>query len=135
MDILSDINYIAVLVAAVSAFAVGGVWYGPLFGKAWMQAFNISEADIAQANMVKVYGLAFLLSLFAAAALDVFFIHDGDGYLMGLHNGFVAGLCWVAAFTGIQYLFEGRSLKAFLINGGYSTLALSVMGVIIGAIG
>ena len=33
---MSTINFWAVLVATLSTFAVGAVWYGPLFGKAWM---------------------------------------------------------------------------------------------------
>ena len=125
-------NILAVLAAAISAFAVGGVWYGPLFGKAWMEAFNISEADIAEANMVKIYGFAFLLTLLPAWALEIGFGAGTDGWLDGLRHGLLAGVVFVAAFTGIQYLFESRPLQAFLINAGYSVLALTVMGIVTG---
>jgi hypothetical protein len=36
-------------------------------------------------------------------------------------------------FTGIQYLFEMRSLLLFLINAGYSIVTLTAMGAILGA--
>ena len=126
-----ELNILAALVAALSSFAVGALWYGPLFGKAWMEAFNISEADIAQGNMPMIYGLAFVLSFIAAGFLDVSI--GSAGFITGLLAGLTVGAAWVAAFTGIQYLFEGRSLKAFLINAGYSVVSLTVMGTIVGA--
>ncbi|MGI9250742.1 MAG: DUF1761 domain-containing protein [Pseudohongiellaceae bacterium] len=126
-----EINLFAVLAAAISSFAVGGIWYGPLFGKAWMEAFNITEQDLSEGNMPMIYGLAFLLSLVAALNLAFFFGSEVDT-VSGIAYGFATGLGWVAAFTGIQYLFEGRSLKAFLINAGYSVVALTVMGGILG---
>jgi hypothetical protein len=40
---MSMINWPAVLIAGLSAFAVGGIWYsGPVFGKAWLQESNLS---------------------------------------------------------------------------------------------
>jgi hypothetical protein len=47
--------------------------------------------------------------------------------------GFLAGFGCVATFIGTHYLFERRSLKLFLINAGYSIVALTIMGLIIGA--
>ena len=43
-----------------------------------------------------------------------------------------AGLCWVAASFGINYLFERRPLGLWLINGGYHTLQFTVFGLILG---
>jgi hypothetical protein len=47
--------------------------------------------------------------------------------------GFLAGFGWAAMGIGIVSLFERRSLSYVLINGGYLTVALTVMGVILGA--
>jgi len=52
---------------------------------------------------------------------------------MGAMWGFLAGFGWVATFVGTHYLFERRSLTLFLINAGYSIVALTVMGTIIAA--
>ena len=41
----SNINWLSVVVAAASSFLVGGLWYGPLFGKAWMNAFEAADLD------------------------------------------------------------------------------------------
>ena len=41
-----EINYWAVVVAALSGFAVGALWYGPLFGRQWMAASGVTETDV-----------------------------------------------------------------------------------------
>ena len=130
--VFSNINWLSVVLAAVSSFLVGGIWYGPLFGKAWMDAFGFSEEELAQRNMPLVFGGALALALIASANLEMFIGAEAD-VAFGFAAGFAAGLGWVAAFLGILFLFEKRSLKAFLIDGGYCTVALSLMGIILGA--
>jgi len=51
--------------------------------------------------------------------------------LMGAAYGAAAGLCWVAAALGITYLFEGRSLRLFVINGGYNVVSFTLYGLIL----
>ena len=126
------INWIAVLMSAVSAFFVGGLWYGPLFGRAWMSAWGFTEDDLATRNMPMVFGVSLLLSFIAALNLEMFIGAEAD-LAFGVFAGFAAGLGWVAAFLGILYLFEKRSLALFLINAGYCVVALTLMGAILGA--
>ncbi len=128
----SNINWLSVIVAAVSSFLVGGIWYGPVFGRAWMQAFGLSEEDLGKRNMPMVFGLALLLALIASINLEMF-IGAEAGLAFGTAAGFFAGLGWVATFLGIIYLFEMQSMKAYLINAGYCVVALTLMGAILGA--
>lgn len=135
MDLSSafiNINWLSVLAAALSSFFLGGLWYGPLFGKVWMQAFNFSEEDLKKRSIPKTFGLSLILAVIAAFILDMFIGHKAD-LLTGFFAGFFAGLGWVATFTGIQYLFEMKSFKIFLVNAGYSLVSLSIMGAILGA--
>ncbi len=126
------INWLAILTATVFGFfVVGGLWYGPLFGKAWMQAFGLTEDDLASRNMPKVFGLSFLLALIAAINLALFMGPDAD-LSFGLMAGFFAGFGWVATLLGILYLFEHRSIQAYAINAGYCVVAMTCMGGIIG---
>jgi hypothetical protein len=126
-------NIWAVLVAALSTFLIGGLWYSPaLFGKAWMRENGFTEESMKGANMAKIFGLAFLLGVIAAINLAMFMGPEDDP-AMGAMWGFLAGFGWVATFVGTHYLFERRSLKLFLINAGYSIVALTVMGVILAA--
>lgn len=130
MDI-ANVNWLSVVIAAVSAFLVGGIWYGPVFGKAWMTEFGFTEEDLKKRNPAKTFGVSLILSFIAALNLEMFLGPDAD-LSFGLLAGFMAGLGWVAALLGIIYLFEMRSLKAFIINGGYCILALTLMGIILG---
>ncbi len=128
----NQLNWLAVIVATVVGFFVlGGLWYGPLFGKAWMNEFGFSETDLAERNMAKVFGLSFVLAFIAAFNLAMFIGVDA-GLRVGVFAGFFAGFGWVATFLGILYLFEKKSLKVFLINAGYCVLALTLMGAILG---
>lgn len=129
---VAGINWLSVIVAAVSSFMVGGIWYGPLFGKAWMNGFGFTEEQLGQRNMPMVFGVSLLLALIASINLEMF-IGAESTLAFGLFAGFAAGLGWVAAFLGILYLFEMRSLKVYLINAGYCVVALTLMGAILGA--
>jgi hypothetical protein len=127
-----SLNWLAIIVAAVSAFILGGLWYSPLmFAKRWMKETGITEESTKNTNMIKLFSLAFILSLVASFFLAMF-IGANAGAGFGAIAGFMAGLGWVFTFMGISYLFEARSLAHFLINSIYSVASLTIMGFIIG---
>ncbi|WP_276974679.1 DUF1761 domain-containing protein, partial [Flavobacterium filum] len=69
-------NFYAILVAAISTLLVGFVWYGPLFGKAWMAETGFTEEELKKGSMVKIFGLTFVFSLFLAMIMQVLCIHQ-----------------------------------------------------------
>ena len=136
------INWLAVLVAGISAFVLGGIWYSPkLFGTAWMNDNKLTLEEIRKGNFGKIYGWAFILSLIAAVNLAMFLqepastcpkecvqrIDMGSGAMYGA----LAGL-WVFCFVAIHGLFEHKPSRLIFINGGYALAALALMGAIIG---
>jgi hypothetical protein len=126
-----QLNYFALLVAALSTFLIGGLWYSPaVFGKAWMRENGFTEESLKGGNMIKIFGLTFLLALISAVNLAMFMGPENKP-AMGALWGFLAGAGWVATFVGTHYLFERKSFTLFLINAGYSIVALTLMGVII----
>jgi hypothetical protein len=129
---LASLNLWAVLAAAVSSMLLGALWYSPaLFAQTWMRESNMTEAKAQSANVMKVMVGAFLLALIGAFVFAMFLgPKPAIGFAIGA--GFSAGLCWVAASFGINYLFEQRSIKLFLINGGYHTLQYTLFGVVLG---
>jgi hypothetical protein len=129
---MPHVNWLAVLAAALSSFVLGGIWYSALFSKAWQAAAGVSDEQMRSGAKAVIFGGAFLLSL-AQAAVFAMFIGPTATLAFGAAAGFGAGLCWVGAGLGITYLFEHRSLKLFLINGGYSTLQFTIIGAILGA--
>jgi len=130
---LSHINYLAVLVAALSSFVIGFLWYAPFsFGTVWMKEVGLTEEKISQTSMFKTFGLTFVLSLIICFNLAAF-VGPEKGMVWGMMAGGLAGTGWVAASIGIQYLFERKSFRLFLINAGYNVVTYIVAGAIIGA--
>lgn len=129
---IANVNWLSVIVAAISAFLIGGIWYGPLFGQAWMTEFGYTEEDLKKRSVPKTFGFSLLLAFIAALNLEMFIGAEAD-LAMGLGAGFLAGLGWVATFLGILYLFEMQSLRAYLVNAGYCIFSLTLMGAILGA--
>lgn len=128
----STINWIGAVVAAILAFALGGLWYAPfLFGKAWQRESGLSDEQIADANMGATFGIAFVWALLGAIAFALFLGSD-PGPVMATGAGFMAGLFWVASSFGINYQFEQRSMGLWLINGGYHTAQYTLYGVVLG---
>ena len=120
------------LIAALSAFALGGLWYSPLlFGKTWQRESGLSDAQLAAANKVKIFGVSFLLCLIAAVAFSMVIGPDAS-FFMAFHSGVGVGLAWVTTSFGINYLFELKSLKLWLINAGYHTMQFTIYGLIFG---
>ncbi len=129
----SQLNYLAVVAAALSTFAIGGLWYSPiLFGKTWMAESAITEEMVKSANMLKIFGGAFILSFIMAFNLAMF-LGDSTDVVWGMTAGFLAGFGWVALGMGVICLFEQKSLKYWLINGGYWSVSFVVMGAILAA--
>lgn len=127
------INHLAVIVAALSSFVLGGLWYGPLFGTAWMRENNLTPEDLTRGSPAKIYGLAFVWTLVMAYNLGFFLGDPSIGLTQGLMYGFLTGFGWIAMGVFVIGLFERKSWKLMAINGAFMTVALAIMGTIIGA--
>lgn len=129
---MEGINYLAVIVAAVAAFALGGLWYSPAaFGKTWMAASGMTEERAQQGNMAKVFAIAFLWALVGAFVFAMF-LGPAPGFAFATGAGFAAGLFWVTGSFAINYQFEQRPPKLLLVNGGYHTAQYTLYGAILG---
>lgn len=129
-SILEGINYWAVLVSALSAFLIGGLWYSVLFGKAWMEIHKFTEDELKK-SAGRVFGGAFVLAIIISFSLAMFIGQESTGSF-GLFAGFMAGAFYVSAALGITYLFERKPLKLFLIDAGYHIVTFTLMGWILG---
>lgn len=129
------INYLAVLVAAVVAFALGGLWYSPiLFAKAWVKAHGFTEERVAemQKSAGKAYAVSFLCQFLIALAIAVLigYLHL-ERCVQGLK---LAALVWAgfALPLGLMVnVFSDRKITVFFIDTGYQLVYLLVMGSII----
>lgn len=122
-------NIWIVLVAAVSSFLVGRLWYSPaLFGKTWTAE---NGGPQGAGHPAKVFGVSFGFSLLAAAAFAVL-AGDSPTLESSLRLGALAGIGLVAASYGINYQFAQRSFKLWLIDGGYHAVQFLLFGVVFG---
>jgi len=137
MDILA-VNYFAVVVGAVLAMVIGAVWYGPLFGKKWMEIVGVNAADIeARKKMQKsagpLYAVQFALTLFQVLVL-AHLIADTT------RVGGLERALWIwAAFViptlagAVMWTAEQKKMKwaRFLIQGGYQLIIFVVFGLLL----
>lgn len=134
---LSNINYLAVIVAALASFGLGFVWYSTLFGKAWQKELGFTEEYLKEGNMGKIFGSSFILMVIMAFGMAIMVqAHEGDqaiNWLQGMYHGLYVGLFFVGTTMGINLLYQRRSLKLWAIDAFYQVLCLSVMGAILGA--
>jgi Protein of unknown function (DUF1761) len=129
---LQTLNPWAILVAALSAFLVGGLWYSPvLFGRFWRKANRFADGEPPPAN-VKIFVVSFLLSLVMSFNLAMFLNDPKTTIAWGATAGFLAGFGWVTMGIGVVSLFERRPWSYVAVNGGYLTVALVLMGAILG---
>jgi hypothetical protein len=131
---LNEINWLAVVVAALSIFIVGGLWYSPiLFGRVWLRATGFTDAQVKNFNRARAFGRAFFLGLVMSANLAMFLADSKTTLLWGMTAGALAGAGWVAAGFAVVSLFENRPWSYILVNGGYQIVAFVLMGAILGA--
>ena len=132
----SEVNYLAVLVAAVASFLLGWLWYGPLFGKPWMKLMNFDKNSMKSMKLSPVTAmiLGFLTYLVIAYVLAGFIsILNSATIVEGIKIAFWIWLGFIATTTLGSFLWEGKSIKLYLLNNAYNLLNILVIAVILTA--
>lgn len=126
------LNWFAITVAGLAAFAIGAVWYNPkVFGAEWMKLVGLSEARAKTANVGLIMGGAFALTLLIAYNIARLMVRGG-GWEGGAKVGLYVGAA-IACATGVNHLFEMKPLKLWLINAGHQVATSVLIGAILGA--
>ena len=155
-----EINYLAILVAALSSFVVGFIWYNPkVFGTIWMNEIGMTDEKAKQGNMIKIFGLTFVFAFLLAFFMQTITIHQfsalgmvggdavtakpsfaafmtdyGDAFRTfkhGAFHGLLAGLFISLPVVATNCLFEQKSFKYAAITSGYWIVVMTIMGGII----
>jgi hypothetical protein len=131
--LLGHVNWLSIIIATLSAFAIGGLWYSPvLFSKIWIKELKIVEKEIQKTKMILIFGVAFILEFISAIALSIV-LGPQSTTLKGMFTGLFIGMFFIGTSFGINYLFAGKSLKLFFIDAGYYLVTFTVIGTILGA--
>lgn len=139
-----DINWLALVAASILPLVTGFLWYGPLFGKAWMKESGMTEEKAKQMNPAKTYGLAVVFAFLLAFSIYMTVMvggpdgmrHGMEPYLTFKHgalHGSMLALFVVLPVFATNALFEQKSLKYVLINVGYWVVTMALMGGIVNA--
>jgi len=128
----SQVNWLAVVVAAALTFCLGGLWYSPvLFGKAWQRLAGLDDAQLAQ-HVTRTFAGAAICALIAATNL-AFFLGPTATLGFGLGAGAATGIGWVATGLTTTFLFERRPTTLIAIDAGYHAVSFTLMGALLGA--
>ena len=135
---MHSLNWLAILVAAISAMIVGFIWYSPfLFAKPWTREMGYDLNDKAKMDEMRksagpAYGGSFVASLISAFTLALI-LHGMQA--QSLHFGLMASFhIWLGFVATVQFtgaLFARQSMKLFVINTGYQLVCYLVMGAIL----
>jgi hypothetical protein len=134
------INWWALIVTVIVSFAAGNLWFGPLFGKAWMNSMGIAmppemTPEVKKKmmrNMIFVIIGSFLMNfvllhtiVFGAAYLSM------SGVAAGLQAALWSWLGFIAPVTLGSVLWENRPWKYWFITAGYYLVVLVINGIIL----
>jgi hypothetical protein len=132
--LFSDINWLAVLVAAVAYFALGGLWYSKaFFANSWIKfaGINVSAPDAKKGN-AQIMLTSFVAMVIVCIGLAIIITRIGiAGWMTGLKVGLITGICFSAMSICISYLYEKRPMGLHLINGFYNIIGSAIAGIII----
>lgn len=133
----SEINWLAVLVAAIATFLLGGVWYAALFAKPWQRLNGYSNDQLAAMKARRpppvFFGtmmVCYLVIALAMALLVTSFNIAGaaNGALLGLILWFI-----VAPVGATAQVASDKPMAAFAIDAAYQFIYLIMTGVILAA--
>lgn len=120
--ILSNINWLAVLVAAIAYFILGALWYSKaLFGTKWasLVGLDINDPDKGKGMAQMMIG-TFVLILFTSIGLALL-INKVDLNLLvsGIKLGLITGICFATTAVTISFIYESRPAALYFIDCGY----------------
>ncbi len=132
-EVFASVNFLAVLVSALSAFVVGWLWYGPLFGKKWIKLNGFTEEQLREGgiSMPLIMVINYVATVLAAFAIAMF-IGAESGMSFGVFAGFMIAVFWIGTSRLNDVLYERKPFGLFLINLGYNLVIYVVMGAILG---
>jgi hypothetical protein len=128
---MANANLLAIFLAALCGFLIGGIWYGPLFGKAWMTEIGRTEQELRADNQLKIFGLAFAFNVVSAVFLGHLLASTGvtkPHVIMMISVGTALG--FIVPAIGTNYLFSRVSGKRFAIDAGYWIAFYAAMGAV-----
>ena len=130
MNVLAELNWLAIVVATIVSFVIGFLWYGPVFGKAWLAALGKTEDEIQPSPTPFIVSIVTALITCVTMALLIHWL-GCDTWMEGVGIGLLTGIGFIAASMFSDGAFCGWSWTLVVIQSGYRVLYSVVMAVIL----
>ena len=130
---ISHLNYVHILVAALVYFIIGALWYSVIFGKQWMKLVGIKEVtEQDKKNIPMMFGTTFVLNFIItfAIACIIYSLHPPTG-LGAVKIGVLLGVGFVGTTTAMNNMYAMRSFKLTVIDSGYHIFSIIVAAIIL----
>ena len=127
----AGLNWLAILVSTIVSMILGFLWYGPLFGKAWMKEVRIKEEDIDKKDAMKSMVISIVGSFISFIGLAIILKWVGGGLTDGILAGLGFGFAFVVTYIFSNNAYEGGSLKLSLIHSFYRLLCFAAAGALL----
>ena len=121
-ELLSYINWLAVLVAAVAYFMLGAIWYSKaLFAPRWAKLVGIDmNSDSNKKGLGAMMMGSFMLIIITCVALALLVVRmDLFVFTSALKLGLITGLCFATTAVSISFIYEKRPMALYFIDCGY----------------
>ncbi len=133
---MGSINYLAVAVAAIGTFFIGGAWYSALFRSAWVKAHGFTDEQVKTLEAKHSPPLFFggMLVCYFVMALVIALIFHAGGINTAKAGLFWGGLLWLvhSSLKMTDHLASGKPFAAFGIDASFQLIALLLTGAIVG---
>jgi hypothetical protein len=135
--VFAGINYLAIVIAALSSFGFGALYYMSL-AKPWMASIGKTEEDLKANSSKTPFIVTIVAELVMAWVLAGALGHLGPGQV-SLRNGMITGFILWAGFVittlAVNHAYEGAKRTRTLIDGGHWLGVLLIQGLVIGFFG
>ena len=116
-----EMNYYIPFITALIPMVIGSIWYGPLFGNAWMKQLGFTKESLEGTNMFKILSISYIMSVLISFALIQMVIHQMGAFSTlagepGFNEQTGAGFTFLQEFLG-TYGDRFRTFKHGAFHG------------------
>lgn len=136
LDIIGQLNWLAVVVGASIYFVLGALWYAPpVFGRAWQRSIGWDPEATPPQVRITTYAIPAVAYLVMAVAVGMLAAATGSDTLeSGLVLGLVVGVGFALARTAVDATFNPNLPQPwvwFAITGLYHVVGLVIVAVVV----
>lgn len=134
---LTQLNYLAIIVAGFATFMLGGVWYTALFGKLWQQLQGITDEQKQEIQKRRPPAVFFggMFACYLVVSFAVAAVFSSLGVTTAAGGALFGLLLWVgptAAVGMTGHIASGKPMGVFYIDASFQLIFMVMIGAILG---